>query len=88
MYAGVMHTGLETTEKLQVCENNWIRRIMGVKRVDKRRMDELRMEVGVIESFKRKLVRSRLELAGHNNGKNGRKMVKRTDALKVEGKRR
>ena len=38
--------GLETvtlTEKqqqrLQVCKNNWVRRIAGVKRVDRRRMD-------------------------------------------------
>ena len=34
-------------EKLQVCENNWVRRIVGVKRIDKRRMEELREEVGV-----------------------------------------
>ena len=37
-------------EKLQVCENNWMRRIAGVKRIDKRRMEELREEVGVKES--------------------------------------
>ena len=49
--------GLETmamTEKqqqrLQVCENNWVRRIAGVKRINKRRMEELREEVGVKES--------------------------------------
>ena len=41
--------GLETLpvsekhqHRLQVCENNWVRRIAGVKRVDRRRMDELR----------------------------------------------
>ena len=44
--------GLETmapTEKpeVQVCGNCWVRRIMGLKRADQRRMDELRMEVGV-----------------------------------------
>ena len=43
-------------EKLQVCENNWVRRIAGVKRIDKRRMEELREEVGVKESLTRKLV--------------------------------
>ena len=55
--------GLETMavtetqqEKLQVCENNWVRRIAGVKRIDKRRMEELREEVGVKESLTRKLV--------------------------------
>ena len=34
-------------ENVQVCENNLVRRIMRVKRVDKRRMGELRVEVGV-----------------------------------------
>ena len=32
--------------KLQVCENNWIRRIAGVKRVARRRMKDLKEEVG------------------------------------------
>ena len=32
---------------LQVCENNWVRRIAGVKRVDRSWMDELREEVGI-----------------------------------------
>ena len=32
--------------KLQVCENNGIRRISGVKRVKRRRMKDLREEVG------------------------------------------
>ena len=31
---------------LQVCENNWIRRIAGVKRVERMRMKDLREEVG------------------------------------------
>ena len=42
-------------EKLQVCENNRGRRIAGVKRIDKRRMEELREEVGVRESLTSKL---------------------------------
>ena len=44
--------GLETLalselhqHKLQVCENNWIRRTAGVKRVERRRMKDLREEV-------------------------------------------
>ena len=41
-------------EKLQVCENNWIRRIAGIQRIDKRRMEELREEVDVRESLTRK----------------------------------
>ena len=45
--------GLETLalselhqHKLQVCENNWIRRITGVRRVERWRMKYLREEVG------------------------------------------
>ena len=49
----------------KVCENNWVRRIAGVKRIDKERMEELREEVGVKEGFRRKLVRNRLKWTGH-----------------------
>ena len=45
---------------MQVCENNWIRRPVGVERADKRRMEELRVEIGVKDSFKKKLARSGL----------------------------
>ena len=38
---------------------------MGAKRADKRRMDELRVEVGRNESFKKTLVRNGLTWAGH-----------------------
>ena len=41
---------------------------MGVKRADKRRMGELRVEFGVKVSLKKKLVRSRLSWAGHVEG--------------------
>ena len=34
-------------EKVHVCTNNLVRRILGVKRADERTMDELRVEVGV-----------------------------------------
>ena len=37
--------------KLHVCENNWIRRIAGVKRVERRRMKDLREEVGKFYSL-------------------------------------
>ena len=53
-------------ENAQVCENNWIRRIAGVKRADKRRRDELRVEVGGKENVKTKLVKGRLKWAGHD----------------------
>ena len=47
-------------EKVQVYKTNLVRRIVGVKRADKRRMDELRVDVGVKEKIKKKLARSRL----------------------------
>ena len=49
---------------VQACENNWVRRIVGVKRADNRRMEELGMEIGFKESFKKKLVKSRLKWVG------------------------
>ena len=42
------------------------------ERVDKGRIEELREEVGMRESFRRKLVRS--QLVGWTHGKNGRGM--------------
>ena len=50
---------------------------MGVKRVNKRRMEELREEVGVKESFGRNMVRSRLEWAGHMGRMEGERLTKR-----------
>jgi len=43
----------EKQEKMQVCENNWTKRIVGVKKTYKRRMEEPRVEVGVKGSFKK-----------------------------------
>ena len=64
--------GLETLpvfekhqHRLQVYEDNWVRRIAGVKRVDRRRMDELREEVGIQKCLMGRLVKSRLKWAGH-----------------------
>ena len=42
--------------KIQVCENNWIRGIAGVKRVERRRMNYLREEVGTKACIVGKLV--------------------------------
>ena len=41
----------EKTKQNEVCGINWVRSVVGVKRVDKRRMEELREEVGVRESL-------------------------------------
>ncbi|KAI0231116.1 mRNA-capping enzyme [Lamellibrachia satsuma] len=52
-------------QNLQVCENNWVRRKTRTKRVDRRRMNDLRKEVGVQCSLTGRLVRSRMRWAGH-----------------------
>ena len=52
-------------QRLQVCEYNWVRRIAGVKRVDRRRMDELREVIGVQMSLTERLVKSWLKWAGN-----------------------
>ena len=57
---------------------------MGRKRAEKRRMDELDVEVVVKESFKKKFVKNRLKWAGMGD----EQFVKRSDAQKVEGKSR
>ena len=45
-------------------------------RADKRRMDELRLEAGVKERFKKKLVRSRLKRGGHVERMGDEKLAK------------
>ena len=47
-------------QRLRVCENNWVRRIVKVKRVNRMRMDELREKIGVQMSLIGTLVKCRL----------------------------
>ncbi len=41
-------------ERVQMCENSWIRNIARMKRTNKRGMEELRVAVGVMGLFKKK----------------------------------
>ena len=75
-------------EKVQVCENNLVRRIMAVKRVYKRRTDELRVVIVVKENVKTKLAKSSLAWACHGERIGDEKLAKRADAQKAEGTRR
>ena len=61
---------------------NWVRRIVGVKREDKWRLEELGEEVG--ESFRRKSVRSWLKWAGHVEQMEERWLLKRADVLRAQ----
>ena len=47
--------------KLHVCENNWIRRIAGVRREERRRMKDLREEVGTKACIVGKRVKIRMK---------------------------
>ena len=87
--------GLETValseqqqQKLQVCENNWVRRITRTKRVDRRRMNDLRKEVGIQCSLTGRLVRSRMRWAGHLLRMDASKLAKRAEMEKHQGRRR
>ena len=60
-------------EKLQVCKNNWVRRIAGVKRINKRRMEKLREEVDVRESHEE--ASKELAKVGWTHGEKGWGMV-------------
>ena len=87
--------GLETfalsevhQHKLQVCENNWIRRIAGVKRVERRRMKYLREEVGTKACIVGKIVKSRMKWAGHMVRMKDDKLPKRSETKKQEGFRK
>ena len=55
---------------------------MGAKRADKRRMEELRMEVGVKGSFKKTFMRSSQKWAGHVGRMGDENQAKRADAQK------
>ena len=51
--------------RLKVCENNWVRRITRAKKMDKRRVADMREEVGVEQNISEKMVKARLRWAGH-----------------------
>ena len=63
---------------------------MGVERADKRRPDEMRVEVGLglKESFKKTLTRSSLKWAGHLEIMGDKQLTKRAASHTVEGKGR
>ena len=86
--------GLETLalselhqHKLQVCENNWIRKIAGVRRVGRGRMKYLR-EVGTKACIVAKIVTSRMKWAEHMVRMKDEKLPKRAKTKKQEGSRK
>ena len=75
-------------QRLQVCENNWVRKIARVTRADRRRMVELREETGVQRSLTERLARSSLQWAGHVERMADDKLPKRAAELREQGSRR
>ena len=75
-------------QRLQVCENNWVQKIARVARADKRRMVELREETGVQRSLTERLVRSRLQWAGHVERMADDRLPKRAAELREQGRSR
>ena len=75
-------------QRLQVCENNCVRKIARVTRADRRRMVELREETGVQRSLTERLVRSRLQWAGHVEKMADDRLPKRAAELREQGGRR
>ena len=69
----------EQQQKLQVCENNWVRRITRTKRVDRRRMQC---------SLTERLVRSRMRWASHLVRMDASKLAKRAEVEKHQGRRK
>ena len=69
----------EEQQKVLVCTNKLVKRTVGVKRADKRRMDELTVEVGVKEYFKKKFVMSSLTWGGHVEIMGDKKLAKGAD---------
>ena len=55
----------ERQEKMQIAENNWVRRIGKVTQEDRRKMKELREEIGMKKHLKMKVTGSRMRWAGH-----------------------
>ena len=75
-------------QKLHVCENNWVRRITRTKRVDIRRTNDMRKEIGMQCSLTGILTRSRMRWAGHLVRMDASKLAKRAEVEKHQGRRK
>ena len=78
---------MELQQRLQVCENNWVRKIARVARAhDRRRMVELSEETGVQRSLTERLSRSRLQWAGHVERMADDRLPKRAAEIREQGR--
>lgn len=77
----------EHQRRLQLCENNWTRRITRVKRIDKRRLKDLREEIGLKTTLTKKVTRNRLNWAGKVARMSDDRLPKRALIMEREGNR-
>ena len=76
-------------QRLQVCEINWVRKIARVTRAYRAKNgEELREETGVQRRLTERLVRSRLQWAGHVERMADDILPNRTAELREQGRRR
>ena len=75
-------------QRLQVCENNWVRKIAGVTRADRRRLVELREETVVQRSLTERLRRCMIQWAVHIERMADDRLPKRGAELCEQGMRR
>lgn len=71
----------EQQKRIQVCENNWVRRLCGARLIDKRRLTDLREEVGLDRTVTQRLVEKRLKWAGHVARMNEDRLAKRAERM-------
>ena len=71
-----------------MCENNWVRKIAGVKRVERRRLEELRQEIGLGMTITRKIERARMRWAGHVARMEEGRAPRRAMEMEIDGTRR
>ena len=79
VWSGTVALTEQRQQKLQVCEKNLVRRITRTKRVDRRRTNDPRKEVGMQCSLTGRLVRSMMRWAGHLVRMDASKLAKRAD---------
>ena len=75
-------------EKIQIAENNWVRRICKVTKEDRRKMEELREEIGMKKHLKMKVAGSRMRWAGHVQSMGEDRLSKRPWEAEEGGRRR
>ena len=75
-------------EKMQIAENNWVRRICNVTQEYRRKLKELREEIGMKKHIKMKVAGSRMRWAGHVQRMGEDRLSKRAWKAEEGGRRR